>query len=249
MIELEDTTPATTTTFILVPGFWLGGWAWDGVAERLRDDGFVVDAVTLPGVDRDAPSDEAVTLDDQVAAVVAAVRRADDRAILVGHSGAGTVVTGAADLAHEQIDQLVFVDSGPMPDGFVAAADLPDDVTALELPSWNELEDNGSSLAGLDDSALERFRERAVPQPARPTREALTLRDDARRRLPVTIVCASYSAEQVRELSASGHPWFQELTMFDSVDLVDLPTGHWPMWSRPDDLADELRAIASRAAR
>lgn len=249
MIEIEESTPAETVTFILVPGFWLGGWAWDAVTERLRDEGFVVDAVTLPGVEPEVSADEQVTLDDQIAAVVAAVRRADDRAILVGHSGAGTIVSGAADIAHEQIEQLVFVDSGPMPDGFVASPDLPDDVDALDLPPWDELERNGSSLAGLDADDLGRFRDRAVPHPAAPTREPLRLHDDARHQLPVTLVCASYSSEQVREMAAAGHPWFQELSRFDSVQLVDLETGHWPMWSRPDDLAAELRTIATRAAR
>ncbi|WP_344063181.1 hypothetical protein [Microbacterium pumilum] len=43
MIELEERPPTSTTTFIAVPGFCRGGWAWDAVAEPLRDDGFVVD--------------------------------------------------------------------------------------------------------------------------------------------------------------------------------------------------------------
>lgn len=240
---------AETTTFVLVPGYWLGGWAWDAVAERLRDDGFVADALTLPGL---APSTTAgapsVTLDDQIAAVVAAVHRADGHVVLVGHSGAGALVSGAADLAYEAIDELVFVDSGPVADGSVAAPDLADEVQAIELPSWAELEQQGSSLDGLDDAALNRFRERAVPHPARPARETLQLADDARHGVPVTLVCSSYSAEQVRDMTAQGHPWFTELARFDDVRLVDLPTGHWPMWSRADDLADELRDVATRSS-
>ena len=35
---------------ILVPGFWLGAWAWDDVAGRLRADGHDVTALTLPGL-------------------------------------------------------------------------------------------------------------------------------------------------------------------------------------------------------
>jgi len=247
--ELDQAPAAGTATFILVPGFWLGGWAWDAVADRLRDDGFLVDAVTLPGLAPEAAGNEPVTLDAQIDAVVAAVRQADDPTILVAHSGAGTIVSGASDIVHERIAQLVFVDSGPMPDGFVASPDLPSDVEALDLPSWEELENNGSSLAGLDADDLARFRARARPHPAAPTREPLALNDEARHRVPVTLVCTSYSAQQVREMTEAGHPWFQELARFDSVRLVDLETGHWPMWSRPDDLAAELRVIASRAAR
>ena len=64
----------------------------------------------------------------------------------------------------------------------------------------------------------------------------------------MTVVCASYSAQQIREMTDAGHPWFEELARYESVRLVDLPTGHWPMWSRPDDLAAELNAIGTRAA-
>lgn len=241
---------AETMTFVLVPGYWLGGWAWDAVAERLRGDGFVADPLTLPGLTPDRADAEVsdVTLDEQIAAVVAAVHRADGHVVLVGHSGAGTLISGAADLAYEAIDDLVFIDSGPVADGSVAAPDLPDDVHAIELPSWSELQEQGSSIDGLDDDALARFRERAVPHPAGPAREALQLADGARHALPVTLVCTSYSADQVRDLTDQGHPWFAELARFDDVRLVDLPTGHWPMWSRPDDLADELRAVAERSS-
>jgi len=36
---------------ILVPGFWLGAWAWDEVADLLRADGNDVTALTLPGLE------------------------------------------------------------------------------------------------------------------------------------------------------------------------------------------------------
>jgi pimeloyl-ACP methyl ester carboxylesterase len=237
---------AETTTFVLVPGYWLGGWAWEAVAERLRDDGFVADPLTLPGLSPDETGTESVTLDDQVAAVVAAVHRADGHVVLVGHSGAGALISGAADQAYEVIDDLVFIDSGPVGHGTVAAPDLPERQQIIELPSWSELEARGSSLDGLDADTLERFRERAVPHPAGPARQPLQLADEARHGVPVTLVCTSYSATQVRELADAGHPWFEELTRYDTVNLVDLPTGHWPMWSRPDDLADELRGVVTR---
>ena len=36
---------------VLVPGFWLGAWAWDEVAAALRADGHEVTALTLPGLE------------------------------------------------------------------------------------------------------------------------------------------------------------------------------------------------------
>jgi len=235
------------TTFILVPGFWLGAWAWDAVATRLRGTGASVEALTLPGLETDS-GEAAVSLDEQIDAVVAAVRRADGRVVLVGHSGAGAIITGAADVVPEEIDQLVFVDSGPVADGAVASPELGPDARAIELPDWTSLEAAGSSLAGLDDDALARFRRRAVAHPAGPARQAISLVHDARRKIPTTLVCSSVSAQQAREMLAAGHPWFEELGHYVSVTLVDLPTGHWPMWSRPDELADELHRIALQSS-
>ncbi|HZA81061.1 MAG TPA: alpha/beta hydrolase, partial [Actinomycetes bacterium] len=37
------------TTYVLVPGAWLGGWAWEPVADQLRGQGHEAYAVTLTG--------------------------------------------------------------------------------------------------------------------------------------------------------------------------------------------------------
>jgi hypothetical protein len=39
---------------------------------------------------------------------------------------------------------------------------------------------------------------------------------------------------------------FAEVTRLEHLDVVDLPTGHWPMWSRPADLAETIRAAVTR---
>lgn len=36
---------------VLVPGFWLGAWAWDEVVDILRAAGHDVTAITLPGLE------------------------------------------------------------------------------------------------------------------------------------------------------------------------------------------------------
>jgi hypothetical protein len=51
----------------------------------------------------------------------------------------------------------------------------------------------------------------------------------------------------VKELIASEHPWFRELAG-PEWRLVELPTGHWPMFSRPVDLAELLIDIAPSEA-
>ena len=74
MAEPQATTSAP---IILVPGFWLGAWAWDEVAEILRADGHDVTALTLPGLESAETDRSGITLADHVDAIVNAVGAAD----------------------------------------------------------------------------------------------------------------------------------------------------------------------------
>ena len=63
----------TTAPIVLVPGVWLGAWAWDEVAAALRADGHDVTAVTLPGLGVGRRHRSAITLSDHVDAICEAV--------------------------------------------------------------------------------------------------------------------------------------------------------------------------------
>jgi pimeloyl-ACP methyl ester carboxylesterase len=69
----------TGAPIVLVPGFWLGAWAWDDVATALRADGHDVTALTLPGLDPADADRASVTLADHVEAICGAVREAGER--------------------------------------------------------------------------------------------------------------------------------------------------------------------------
>ena len=66
-----------TAPIVLVPGFWLGAWAWDDVAAILRSSGHDVTALTLPGLESVATDRSSVTFADHVDAICAAVEAAD----------------------------------------------------------------------------------------------------------------------------------------------------------------------------
>ncbi|MES6222125.1 alpha/beta hydrolase, partial [Cutibacterium acnes] len=42
-----------------------------------------------------------------------------------------------------------------------------------------------------------------------------------------------------------GHPMFSAVAQLTNVTVMDLPTGHWPMWSRPQELAGAIREAAT----
>jgi pimeloyl-ACP methyl ester carboxylesterase len=106
-------------TYVLVPGAWLGGWAWQPIARQLRDRGHDVYPVTLTGLgDRVHLASPQVGLDTYLADVVNLIEAEDlHDLVLLGHSYAGIVVTGVADRLPERIAQVVYLDSGPAPDG------------------------------------------------------------------------------------------------------------------------------------
>src|ERR687893_1746620 len=105
-------------TYILVPGAWLGGWAWRDVAARLRTGGHDVYPITLTGLgERVHLARPEVDLETHITDVVNTITWNDlDDVILAGHSYAGAVVTGVADRVAERVSQLVYVDSAPLSD-------------------------------------------------------------------------------------------------------------------------------------
>ncbi|MFE4513009.1 alpha/beta fold hydrolase [Kitasatospora sp. NPDC056783] len=241
------------STFVLVPGFWLGAWAWDEVAAPLRAAGHRVHAVSLPGLAERAGEEGEFGLEEHIADLAELLVREDLwEVVLVAHSGACAPVGGLADRMPERIRRVVYLDSGPMADGssvyelwqpdFRRTADGSMVDGRLPLPSWEYLAEHGSSVAGLDGAALARVRSLATPEPAGAFRDRLRL-TGAGAKLPQALVSCSFPLDQVRELIASGHPFFAGLAG-PNWELRELPTGHWPMFSRPADTATVLAELA-----
>ncbi|MFB9743937.1 alpha/beta fold hydrolase [Pseudonocardia sulfidoxydans] len=242
------------TTYVLVPGFWLGAWAWDAVAARLRADGHEVRAVTPLGIAERATT-AGTSAEDQVADIVSFLDATPHPVVLVGHSGAGPVVVAAAEKAREHVAHLVLVDTGPMPDG-MAHIDFHEPQTQEWIRArmaahdgWYPIPDaawmraSGASLEGLDDDTLETMWARATAEPGGVVTgsAARGVNDPS---LPKTLVASSFPAEQVRALAAAGVPAFVELAG-PEWDIRDLPTGHWPMLSEPDALAGVLQDVGA----
>lgn len=233
---------------VLVPGFWLGAWAWDNVLAHLDEQGVAAVALTLPGLEPDHPDRGSVRLEDHVAAIEEALAAPPQgaRTILVAHSGAAVPATVALDRHADQVDHVVWVDTAPVVDGYA----MNPDVAGVEYPlsaAYDEELEQGS-MAGLSEEQLATFRERAVPQPAAVMREAVTLVDERRLDVPGTVVCTAFSAADYRSYAEQGMSFLAGLLQHRTLTLVDLTTGHWPMWSRPVELAGIIAQAASDEA-
>jgi len=227
---------------VLVPGFWLGAWAWDDVADALRGDGHDATALTLPGLESADADRSNVTLSDHVDAIVEAVEAKGTPVVLAVHSGSGAAGYVVTDRIPDKIAAMVYVDSGP------ATAALGPDTEGADMPMvWEEIE-SGENLDGLSEEQRETFRQRAVSQPAGVLREAPKLSNDARLDVPTTAIATGYTSDQYKEAIDEGQTWLGGFAELRDVAWVDLPTSHWPMWSRPQELAQIIGNVARRAA-
>lgn len=240
------TTHKSDSTILLIPGHWLGAWAWDEVLEQLASWGHRAIALTLPGLDATDTDRMTRTLDEQAAAIERSARDNSGPVVIVAHSGANAPVSLVLDQYPGLISRVIWVDSGPATPGIAFAPDFPGEGTGLPLPPFEKLGEQ-ASIEGLNADQLERFRERAVSEPGPVLRQIVHLTDDARLDVPTTFVCCSMTSSQVTALAKAGHPMFAGVANLKNVHYVDLPTGHWPMWSRPSDLARILASEASHS--
>lgn len=224
---------------VLVPGFWLGAWAWDEVAASLRAEGHEVTALTLPGLESPEADRSAITIEDHVDAICEAVAAAGVPVVLAVHSGSGFAGYAASDRIPERIAALVYVDTGPG----VGAMDAEFEGVELPLPSEETLAEE-ENLDGLTAEQLATFRRRAVPQPGAVLRTAVELTNDARLAIPSTVVCSAFPSEEYKKGVEQGWGFLRGLSELRDVRWIDLPTSHWPMWSRPRELAEIIGEVA-----
>src|SRR4051794_27358383 len=222
---------------ILIAGLWLDGSAWDDVVPALRELGHRPVPLTLPGQGDGRGS---ATLADQVEAVVAAVDSASGPPLVVGHSAAGTLAWLAADARPEGLAGVVFIGGWPSPDGEPYADFFETVDGTMPFPGWGPFE--GADSADLDEEARRRFAAAAIPVPEGVSKGVVRLTDERRLGLPVVLVCPEFSPAQVKEWISEGE--LAELAKAENLELVDIASGHWPMLTRPAEVARLLAAAA-----
>ncbi|MFC9296895.1 alpha/beta fold hydrolase [Streptomyces sp. NPDC057011] len=228
--------------FILVAGAWLGSWAWDEVVPRLRAAGHGAHALTLSGLAerRGEPAGQQTHVRD----VVGEVERLDLRdVVLVGHSYAGIPVGQAAERIGDRLARVVFVDSDVPADGesFVSTWwEGPGKLEAAIAANggfWAPLTASDFDGQDLGAEQIARFVDGATRHPGAALSEPAVLARPLGE-LPATYVkCLLDGAEPNEDVA--------RLLTCDNWHLVRMDTGHWPMLSRPAELAEVLLAAAA----
>ncbi len=233
---------------ILIPGFWLDGSSWDEVVPALQQAGHRTHALTLPGMESKDADRSQITLRDHVDAVAGVIDSLDPaggKVVLVGHSGGGAIAHAAVDSRPGRVARVVYVDSGPLGDGGAINDELPAGNGEVPLPDWSLFGEE--DLVDLDDELRAAFRERAIPTPVHVARDPQRLSDQRRYDVPVTVIACEFSSATLREWMEQGHPYVRELAKIRDVEYIDLPTGHWPQFTRPAELGRSILASVGPA--
>ncbi|WP_149182764.1 alpha/beta fold hydrolase [Streptomyces sp. TRM49041] len=260
------------TTFVLVGESFTGGWLWKELADRLRESGAEVYPVTLTGMGESrGPAGPDTDLETHIHDLLQLIDRADladaGELVLVGHGYGIHPVLGAADRRAERIARVVYLDAGMPRDGDRALKLVPDQAVRerLLLPAAGRGSDGGGmppptspdawqrwgSTAGVPSDALARLTRLAAPQPTGTLTRPLRLSGAAAKVPTSGVLCTGNgpTIAMVQALVGMGDPHLQALTD-PSVTFFELHTGHWPMLSTPDELADVLlRAAAGEGHR
>jgi pimeloyl-ACP methyl ester carboxylesterase len=224
---------------VLVAGLWLDGSAWDAVVPALEAAGHRPVPLTLPG---QGDGRRSATLDEQVAAVLAAIDASPGKPLVVGHSAACTLAWLAADARPEKVAKAVLIGGFPSSDGQPYFGGLETTDGVLPFPGWGPFE--GPDSADLDEDTKRRIAAAAIPVPEGVTKGVVHLTDERRFDVPVVIVCPEFTPAEARDWIGAGD--VPDLAKAKHLEFVDIDSGHWPMFSKPDELARLLVEVAAQ---
>jgi len=222
---------------LLVAGLWLDASVWKDVAAQLEDLGHHAVPVALPG---QGDGNASATLDDEAAAVVAAVDAAAGKPMVVGHSASSGLAWLAADARPGKVGKVVFIGGFPSADGAAYCDGFPDRDGAVPFPGWQEFE--GPDSVDLDDAARQALASAAIPVPVAVTKGVIKLADERRYNVPAVLICPEFTPDDAKDWISKGE--IPELAKVKELSFVDINSGHWPMITAPAELARLLAHAA-----
>jgi pimeloyl-ACP methyl ester carboxylesterase len=232
------------TRFVLVPGAWLGAWAWKEVTPLLKKKSHSAYPVTLTGMgERVHLATKDVGMETAIQDVLNVIKYNDlDDFVLVGHSFAGKVAAAVADRVHEKVQKVVYVDAFRpervrTPQGaFNPAGEFGQPTQGgYAIPLTEEIIGRiGKDVVGSNRKWM---MSQATPWPVKLATDSITLSKNYDEVKEAYVFC-SLSGDPVDEIIAG--KWGK---LEGPYELIE--TGHWPMITKPDELARDLTSLAN----
>jgi pimeloyl-ACP methyl ester carboxylesterase len=242
---------SSMSTFILVHGAWQSIGTWDRLSPLLQKLGHKVITPILRGLGTDQDRLTAdITLHQHIDDVATELASLPDAAVLVGHSYAGMVISGAAEAHPDKVKRLAYLDAFIPEDGQCALDLLPPDIGAYFRNVAREHGDGwrlpgGESqldLWGLKPGEARDFvRERLCDFSLRCFEGPVRLGAKRKSKIPtvfVSCVAAEYPARPFFE------PFAKKARASD-WQVCELDTGHDCHVERPGEVANILVSDAS----
>jgi pimeloyl-ACP methyl ester carboxylesterase len=223
-------------TFVIVHGAFAGGWYMRPLALRLRAAGHEVFTPTLTGFgERVHLAHPAIDLDTHIQDVVHVLYYEDLwEVILVGKSYGGMVITGVAERIPERLGQLVYVE-GAVPEDGQSLMDLLPPALKAEWEQAAKVHGEGWRIP-IDPT----IHPRITAAPLKPMQQPLAVNNAVAAALPRTYI---YTTDK-----QAGGGFFEACARRAQAygwDYYELPTGHEPEQTMPQELA-ELLITATR---
>jgi pimeloyl-ACP methyl ester carboxylesterase len=231
------------TTFVLVPGAWLGAWAWKRVVPLLHERGHEVHAIALTGMgERVHLASKEVGVETAIQDVLNVIKYNDlEDFVLVGHSFAGKVVGAVADRVTERVRTILYLDAfRPQKVRMPQGAFDPNEFGNLKPGEWTvplteQILDNiGKDVQGLDREWL---LSKATPWPIKHMTDPVTLSKNFDTVNSAYIFCTG-SGDPVDEIVKG--KWGK----LDGPYKV-IESGHWPMITKPLELVEDIVSLAA----
>jgi pimeloyl-ACP methyl ester carboxylesterase len=230
-------------TFVLVPGAWLGAWAWKRVVPLLESGGSAVYPITLTGMgDRVHLATPQVGMETAIQDVINAMTYEDlEDVVLVGHSFAGKVAAAVADRVPERVKLVFYLDAfrpkkvRTPQGGFDVASEFgPLPKGSYAIPITDKIIENiGKDVKGTDREWL---LSKATPWPMKLATDPITLSVKFDSVKSAYVFC-TLSGDPVDEILAG--KWGK---LEGSHKLIE--AGHWPMITKPAETAKALLELS-----
>ena len=238
--------------FLLVHGAWHGAWCWRRVTPLLAQAGHRVHAVTLTGLgERAHLLGPDIDLETHITDVMAAMDTEEmDDVVLVVHSYAGMLGTAVADRRPQRLQHLVYLDAvlpkpGESWSSTHASATRNARIAAAQADAKYSFPAPDPAVFGLDADDHAWVQRRQTPHPGKPYTHVLDFDPQRVASVPRTFINCTHPPLATIDISRQRmvDPKFWDGVWLPGSRVVEMATGHDPMVSDPQGLADILLGL------
>ena len=233
--------------FLLIHGAWHGGWVWNEISEILNYQGYSVSTPTLTGLgEKKHLLSSKITIDTFIDDVVNHIIFENlNNIILVGHSFAGSVISGVADRLKDRIQKLIYFDAVILKDG-----QKPFDIAPKELVKQRiELAKrfgNGISIPAPSADAFGVFdvkkslllEKKLTPHPLSTYQSKLTIKNEIGNGIPLFYIFCNDPVYKSLESS-------REVVRKLKWPIFELNAGHDAMLTHPKETLNLVMKICN----